>query len=398
VIKNVVVVQAGVNPNAYHDQPHARGTSGYILSPSSMKKFADCPEEWIADGEEIKYLRERIAKTEDMDLRKKYKSRLSELEGPSKAQGWGKLLDCLLLTPQHFDVSFKIRPDTYEKEVLQCPNCDSITESKKCAKCKIDREPVVIEKNWSAQSDDCQKLVEIWEAQGKEVIHPFTYEMAQRAVARLKQKPDCAKAIACSQTQVHLRGEWHDRPTGLVVPVQCLIDLAPAATTEYVPGVEFAWPTYLGDLKESVSISDEGISKQSEKFGWYIQAGFDLDMWNTAAKIEPELGERTGWFFIGQRSYRSFQPFRKILSEGDVNTGRLAYQRILSNYCQCLKHGKWPDADVGQDPEYFFGFGLCQMKDFVGEREMKAARFDFNPDSESEGETLEEENENDFTP
>lgn len=389
MIRNAQIAGTNIDPATYHQDRKPRGDAGFIMSPSQLKKFADCPDEWIATGRMIESISRTLEVTEDKEERKYLRSRLRELDPTTEAQRFGKLLDCLLLTPQYFESTFIVRPDTYEVEALKCPICNSVTEAARCRKCKVDRIPAHVAKPWEGRSETCQQLLAEWEADGLSVITKADKRRAVIALGRLMSKPECRRAVEVSHKQVHIVAEWHDRATGLVVPVQCLIDLAPNKEAEFIPDTELSWPMTLGDCKTSVVVDTPRFTRQVEKFGWHIQGAFDLDMFNAAAKEE-----RDTWFFIGQKNYGTFQPFRKILSQKSMGVGRGAYTRILSNYCQCLKANKWPDAD--EAPDSLCGFGFVNFDDAAALREQMKDRYDFEEESEDEPEPMPDES--DFTP
>ena len=78
----------GVNSEAYHNQEAKRGTAEFILSPSSIKAFAECPSRWKAGYE----------------------------SPDSDAKDYGNLLDVLVLTPESFQERFSVKPSTYPAE------------------------------------------------------------------------------------------------------------------------------------------------------------------------------------------------------------------------------------------------------------------------------------------
>lgn len=81
---------------------------------------------------------------------------------PSEDMIIGSLVHLSVLEPAQFgpDKSHYFKPATYLADRLQCPECGSITEGKKCAKCKVERVAIQIEQPWSGNSTTCQKWLE----------------------------------------------------------------------------------------------------------------------------------------------------------------------------------------------------------------------------------------------
>lgn len=389
MIKNATIKAVGVNSRTYQETKGVRGTPEFIMSPSSLKRFGENPEDWLATGAMVAKFRKELETLEPGARRSYFKRRLKELEGPSKTQEFGLLLDCMLLTPQHFSENYAVTPSTYTEIKMQCPKCDSITDSQKCSKCKREREPVEVEKDWSANASKCQ----VWEAekekQGIEVVSVADYSRICEAVERFNSKPNCRRVVEASDVQVHVIGEWHDRDTGMVVPVQCLIDMVPRLGTPFIPSVEANLAAGLADLKSSVVIDSLRFSRHVERFGWHIQAAFDLALYEAATHEG-----RTDWILIGQKNYGAFSPFAKMLDGNYIAAGTSAFNRLLSNYCQCLKHNKWPDADATESAIY--GFDLIRPDVRLVEREALASNYAF--EEEAETEDPEPSPEEEFTP
>lgn len=376
MIKNAQLKGVDVAPASYHKQAAKRGEPGYTMSPSAMLRFARGPEAWILAGQQIAAYTAELATTEDRQVIGYLRRRLSELEEESQSKDFGNLFDTLLLTPRAFNERYVLRPATYLEEVLECPNCGSVTESPNCRKCKRERVPTVIEKKWQSNSSYCQEWIADMEAAGKSIVSPMALREVEEAIRLFRAKPDCEKLLDVSERQVHVIGEWHDRPTGLVIPIQCLIDLVPAKGAEYIPSVEMTWPQCLADIKTSVVVDRRRYSQKTEAFGWHVQAAFDLDLYNAATGEE-----RDTWIHAGVRNHGEHQPFRKIFDSRYITAGKSAYFRILSNYCQCLKYNRWPDADAS--PASLAGFDLISPDDRLAEREAIAEFYDFDDAPES---------------
>lgn len=380
MFQNATIVGTGICPESYHAASGRRGSKEFAMSPSSLKRFAVCAEEWIVEGQRLAELRRELVAVTDRKGREQLRRDIAELEGESKAKNWGSMVDARLLTPETFNERYAVRPETMEQVVLKCPSCGSVTDSPRCRKCKIDRDEQRVQVPWSARNEACAEWTDEQESAGKTIITSRQLKDCDRAVARLLDKPTIQKAVECSEKQVHVRGEWLDKASGLVIPVQCLIDFVPRKATEYIPDVELPWPNCLGDLKECNQAGTDQFNRKVEQFGWQIQAAFDLGLYYAAT------GDwRKDWFIIGQKNYGVFQPFKRLFSdprdsqsgfcmdaegqpmvwtcpdqrllesEDFIWHGAYAVRVLMARYAKCLATGYWTDYD---DNDYaVFGFG-----------------------------------------
>lgn len=272
-----------MNSEKYHTQTAARGTPEFFISPSSLKTFAECPARWKAG----------YAPPE------------------SDAKDWGSLLDCALLTPNDMGKRFACKPKTYP------------ADGKK-------GEPPT-EKPFNANSTWCKE----WMAkQGDlQIVSHSELDAVENAVKRLLADETIATYHAASEKQVHVAGEWLDKNTGLIIPVQCLIDFVPRKDSEFQKS--------LGDLKSTRNAGQHAFGRWCYTAGYHIQAAFDLALF-TAATGE----DRTDWIFIVQENYAPFETGRRLLSQDFLDIGRQTFQHALGRYARCLKTGDW----VGYDP------------------------------------------------
>ena len=129
LFKDVKVIGVNIDTAVYlrRDPNIKRGHRDWVMSRGELMDFARCPFKWI----------EGVPRED------------------TAATRWGSLLDCLILTPEKFTKQFVIRPATYKAKAMKCPSCGSITDSKKCAACKCEREEVEVEKDWNENSTVC---------------------------------------------------------------------------------------------------------------------------------------------------------------------------------------------------------------------------------------------------
>lgn len=330
--QNCRVVATGVNSDEYHKDNGARGTMEFKMSPSQLHEFDHCPKRWI-DG---------------------YDPNNGKV---SKAKKWGNLLDCVVLTPDQFDTRYVVRPAKYYH--------------KKSGE----------ERDWSGNATDCQNWIADNVKSGMTLLSPEMYEDVQAAVAKI-HKDDIIKVfIASSDTQVHVEGEWHDEKTELIIPVRCLIDLVPRNDTVFYKG--------LGDLKSCRSAALGAFSKDAKKNGYHVQGAFDIDLYRMARPDE----DRCNWCLVVQESYSPWATARRFSENlpdqpaNFIRFGRKVYQRILANYCVCLKTGVWPSYDDHEDAAQ--GWTTLYVDEWDNERESNERRLKM-PEEEDEESTEEE--------
>lgn len=316
MFKNCKINGIGINPESYHSNKKPRGSLDYVISPSGLKAFADCPARWLAGYE----------------------------PPDSDAKRFGGLLDQMVLTPESFQNYYAITPAQYTDYGMECPECHSVTDAQRCKKCDTDRKRVAIEKKWNANATTCTE----WEkAQGERVILSLKEHQNALDAALALRKDEAIKAfLEASDKQLHVVGEYHDAATGLIIPVQCLIDAAPRSDTEF--------RLCLGDLKTTRSAHKGVFARYCYQRGYHVQAAFDLALFNAAT------GEkRENWIFILSENFAPWQTGRRILKpdnvdpmrdEGMLGLGRASYLRDLKRYAHCLKTGKW---DAYDEPEMF---------------------------------------------
>lgn len=316
MLKNCKIMGVDVDPISYHadspDKPK-RGDPAFVMSPSQINLFRQrCPSWWRHGGE------------------------LPD----SKAFRYGSLLDTLVLQPDTFAKRYILQPAEYEHEVLKCPKCGSVTDSLTCRKCKVDREKSVESRLWSNQSDSCKLWVEAQEKAGRTVVTKDELANVQTARDRLLEDKQISLLLENSERQVWIAGEWHDPDTGIIVPVQCLIDIVgkPASPCAAIAG----------DLKSTKNAAVGPWSKWARQAGYDLQGAFNLDMLKIAAPDREFksfcfiLSESSAPFEIGRR-YMEEDPIQP--EQNSLSPGRRKYKQALSLYAQCLKTGKWPTYD-----------------------------------------------------
>lgn len=311
---------AGVNvcSDEYHALKNGveRGDPKFVMSPSYLRAFALQPSKWIKGWNPKE----------------------------SKAKDWGNLVDCRTLTPNLFQSRYAITPETYMDVKMECPRCGTRTDSKSCRSCGVERVAKPREEPWDNRASKCSEWTEEQKKSGKQIVSSESLKHCDAAVKRLFEPVDGDDTIQrwfdCSERQVLVQGEWHDEPTGLIVPVSCLIDFVPRGDSEFADD--------LGDFKTCLSAHPDAFEWHAYKFGYHIQAAFDMDLFNIAANQQ-----RSTWCFIAMENEEPWEFNRAIYGQDEglenpsfVQLGRMesfgGYLGLMKLYCQCLKTGKWP--------------------------------------------------------
>lgn len=289
--QNCKIVGRNMDSTVYHAAVTVdRGDPAFPMSPSALKLFAPCHKKWRA-GFQPK---------------------------GTKAQHWGSLVDCLVLTPDQFKASYAVVP----KDAPRRPT-DRQREARKPSSETLSA--IAWWDDFSAENKD------------KIMLDEEGHELASAAILTLMKDDTVKRYLEASNRQVWVAGEWNDNATGLVIPVRCLIDLEPNAESEFGKS--------LGDLKQTRSAALFPFLSDSFKFGHHIQAAFDLDLYRAALPEE----DRCMWCLIIQENTEPWTVGRRMMTDDPsqpdnlLDLGRVTYQRLLRNYCICLKTGKWPD-------------------------------------------------------
>lgn len=283
MITNGKLIGANVDPDAYHRTDKERGDRDYPMGRSSLMLFAECPHKWI-NGYERK---------------------------ESEATEWGSLIDCLFLTPDQFEKRYAITPETYP---------DSKT-----------KEP----KKWNWNANFCKDWRD--EQAPKIAITRDENLEACNAIARLGESEPMMDLLKCCLRQVMLVAEWHDKETGLEIPLKTLIDLVPALD-------HATYGRCLADFKTSYTANGERWSKVAAEHNYHVQAALSLDIYENAT------GEgRDSWLNVVQENFAPWEVADPIpmLSQEFINEGRKAYKAALAKYCECLASGEWPSYPTG---------------------------------------------------
>jgi hypothetical protein len=309
MIVNAKLIGKGIDPSAYHKQEAQRGTPGFAMSASSIKESLRCLRRWVRGYE------------------------------PPRNDGmkWGLLLDTVVLSHDALKTRYAVRPAAYP---------DAKTGEAK---------------DWNGNSNWCRAWLADQEAKGLSVVTLAELNEAEEARKILLDDEVLGPWNDASDTQVLVTAEWKDEVSGLKVPLQCLIDYVPRIGTEFEKS--------LGDLKTVSSAQPDTFCNAVYRYGWHIQAAFDMDMY-TAATGE----DRCNWCFVLSENYKPWEVGRELLSQDYLDLGRAAYKYALAKYVHGLSKCLWTGYDDG--PNAVQGWTLCIPKPWMAfaeqERELEA--------------------------
>lgn len=334
---NAQVVGHSVNASQYNgDGGIPRGSVEFVMHSTMLKSFAHSPSRWI----------------------KGY------TPADSDSKEFGRLYDCLLLTPEQFHQRYIVQPDTY-------PAPHTHEKVKKGIIHAGDPLP------WHASATYCNEWKREALRSGREIATASDVALCRAAAAQLNSDGIIAHFGMCSDKQVMVTAQWKDPRTQFLIPCKCLIDFVPRTDTEF--------KKTLADLKTSASAAVAAWRAQCERFRYDVQAMFHMDMFNAATGED-----RQNWCFIVQENYEPWEPAKRMLSERFKSTGRSFYRRALARYCECLNTGHWPNYD--ENPQAVQGWTLVEPSDRLIEAEFLAgANYDENPQAVPDPEWVSEE-------
>ena len=283
---NCRVVGSGINPEVYHAVTERRGHRDYPVSKSMLSEFASCPARWIRGYERPE----------------------------SKALTNGSLVDCLLLTPEKFDHTYFVLPETYPAPATHA----------KVKKGEISAgDPLP----WNSNASVCEAFVEA--NKGREAVKTKEYLEARSAVSTVLADSSLSEMLHLAQKQVMVVGEYHDRATGITVPAKALLDIVPAK--------DGTFGKFRIDFKSCRSAAMRKWVRDCFDYGYGMQAAFHGDLHDAATGED-----RPSFAHIVQESVAPYHVEKRLLSVEFVELGRGQYMSALALYCRCLSSGVWP--------------------------------------------------------
>lgn len=290
MITNAQIVGADIAPERYDQETEQRGSAKFTVRSHTLNEILRNAQRWMRGYESPE----------------------------SKSKDFGRLLDCLLLTPLQWPTRFAVLP-------ADAP--------KKPSKTQI---------NAKKPSDKTLEDIKWWDAWTKanpgEIVSQETNGSVHAAIKRLREDAMICDLIDNSQHAVMLTAVWDDHGTGLMVPLKALVDIAPRSDHP-------VFGNSLWDLKTTQNASPRSFSRDAQKYGYAVQAAFYVDMWNAA---HPSPADSRSDF--GHVVVESFHPFEyrtppPLLSQRFLGVGRALYQKALAIYCKAICSGDWPGYD-----------------------------------------------------
>ena len=210
---------------------------------------------------------------------------------PTPAMAWGSLVDTIITAPKDLHTEFSISPfDSFRTKEAR---------------------------EWKA----------LQEAERKTIITNELLEEAHAAVNVLTERHKySAEMIAKSKKQVMLLNKVthpaHDKP----VQLKGLVDLAPDCEP------------FLIDLKTTADFSASGFAKTVAKFGYHVQAGLYLSLWNS---LHPH-DQRHRFQIIWQEKSAPYEVAVTEIPQSDIADGMDMFNHLLGKLVVAAKRNRWP--------------------------------------------------------
>tara|TARA_R110000772_G_scaffold78559_1_gene168544 strand:+ start:5440 stop:6315 length:876 start_codon:yes stop_codon:yes gene_type:complete len=210
----------------------------------------------------------------------------------SKFADWGSLVDCLVTTPDLLDsiASFHTHADLRKKAAQE-------------------------ERNEAKE-------------QGLIYAHVETLEKAKLAAANLLLHDVAAPIIKRSKKQAILLGESNG------LKLKALLDFAPDDSE------------CLYDLKTTSQWSPRELSKTIDKFGYHVQAGLYIFLWNQNYPDNPKKRFRLIW----QQNEYPYEVTVTELPSGDIEAGTNWAAHQIERLAKAAKNDEWPGIFEGKTP------------------------------------------------
>ena len=202
---------------------------------------------------------------------------------PTAAMRWGSLVDCITTTPE-----------LAETEVVICPFDSYRTKEAK---------------EWKEAN------------RYKTITTADELEEAQKAARMLTEThKGSAEIFAKSKGQVIVLGRI------MGCNVKGLVDLAP-------DGEDF-----LADLKTTADFSARGFESTIDKFGYHVQAGLYLALWNT---MFPD-DKRNAFKFVWQDKAPPYEVAVTELTPSEIDEGLAQAAHLIEKLVNATKANHWP--------------------------------------------------------
>ena len=265
----------------YSKQPAGvkRGSPDWVMTRSELMAFAACPEKWIA--------------SEDTDT-------------DTPATIWGRLVECLEMSPENFGSLFVVHPETYPPAG----------------------------KPWTRRANYCSDWEEERTSAGLTVISPKVRAEADIALYALRSYLPRVDLVACSKKQVMVEGSFS--VGAQTIPLRCLLDLVPNKT-------HLNFGRWLADSKTARNGDPKAFERVIDDEAYDVQAALGMDLYKKATGED-----RTDWVFPLQENIKPYHVVKPMpaLTAEFIAWGRDKYVAALGYYSRCLDSGQWPSYPV----------------------------------------------------
>ncbi len=223
-----------------------------------------------------------------------FKVALDEEADPTRATILGHVFHTAVLEPHLLDKSYYLRPDTYK---IRGVGKDE-------------------EKKWNGNSLWCKEWLERHKDREVLLSHEHADVIAMRK--SVMEHPGASAALAEGASEVCLFVK--DPETGILL--KCRGDRLTGRS--------------IVDLKSTLDASPAGFAKAILKFGYYVQAAFNLDLANWL-----NLG-KDHFCFIATEKEPPYATAFYELDEASIIKGREQYRYWLSLLSYCMEYDEWP--------------------------------------------------------
>lgn len=236
---------------------------------------------------------------------------------PTQSQTTGTLTHAMVLEGKS---DYVVHPAEYTVALMMCPQCESMTTSAKCAKCKRDRVEVKTAKPWNRSAKVCEE----WEAaQPTTVISQSEADTIAAGRAAVNLHPVAGPLFCRGRSEVSLFATCPRTQLPLKARLDYLV------SPENGQG-------YIVDLKTCQDASTNGFYKAVSKYRYQRQAAF--------YKYVAELCglDVTTFYFVALELEPIPMANVVIVSEQDAEIATQGIHQNLKDIADCGAAGIWP--------------------------------------------------------
>ena len=278
-------------------------TPSYQLWGKSLLSIQRCPSQWKALGAE-----------DDLHV------------NPLREAAW-----ISTLVPARVTEWLAIRPETFIKQVLECPVCGSISTALRCKKDDVNRVLQNHEYNWTRTNPDCKAWEESAKAQGRTMVGITAYGRVLAGLAQAKLSSTLVTRLSQGDLAVYALGTFNAGGTDTVEVGQPIAILPPDGEAEDDT-------LYLLDVAGNTSPASSELMNRSAR--WAVEGALALDLVNHA---NNEF--RTTVRVMVLPHADSPEPAFAQLTTSAVQRGRTVYQEGIAKYLAGRCQGDWPGYD-----------------------------------------------------